>query len=120
MARTRTGAPDSDVDRHPVVVDEAQFRALPSSLAMARAYHAQATGDVPGTIKYVKRVLDLLPEDDAYNRASITALLGLAYWASGDLREAQRVFPESLFYDDYDLIKGTFVRVDMRLTLGVS
>ena len=51
-----------------VVVDEEQFRTLPASIATARAYHAQALGDVPGTVKYARRALDLLPEDD-YLRA---------------------------------------------------
>ena len=112
-------ASDSDIDSPlPVVVDDQQFQALPVQLAIARAYLAQATGNVSGTVTYVTRALDLLPQDDAHNRASVTALLALAYWASGDVRAAQRVFPEGLFYDDYDLITGTFVRVGMRLALG--
>jgi LuxR family maltose regulon positive regulatory protein len=101
-----------------IVVDEEQFRALPISLAYARAYHAQATGDVQGTAKYVRRALDLLPEDDHYNRAAVAGLLGLAYWASGDLEAAHRVFSDGLFQNVHDTIKGTFVLADMKMTLG--
>ena len=32
-----------------VVVDEAEYRALPASIAAARAYRALALGDIPGT-----------------------------------------------------------------------
>jgi LuxR family maltose regulon positive regulatory protein len=101
-----------------VVVDKEQFRSLPSSLAMARTYHAQALGDVGGTLKYGGQALDLLPEDDHYNRAAVTGLLGLAYWASGDLEAANRTFSDGLFQNDHDVIKGTFVLADMKMTLG--
>lgn len=60
------------------VVDETRFQALPAWLATTRAYHAQAIGDAPGTVKYVKQALDLLPEDDQCNRAAVTGLFRLA------------------------------------------
>jgi LuxR family maltose regulon positive regulatory protein len=101
-----------------VVVDEEQFRKLPTWLATTRAYHAQATGDLQGTVTYVGRALDLLPEDDHYNRAAVTGLLGLAYWASGDLEAAHRTFSDGLFQNVHDLIKGAFVLADMRMSLG--
>ena len=41
------------------IVDKEQFRSLPFSLVSARAYHAQAIGDVTGTVKYTQRMLDL-------------------------------------------------------------
>ena len=37
-----------------VVVDEAEFRSLPASIAAARAYRALALGDIPGTKKYAQ------------------------------------------------------------------
>ncbi len=48
--------------RRMVVVDEEEFRSLPVTIANARAYHAQALGDVPATVKYARQALDLLPE----------------------------------------------------------
>ena len=76
--------------RRMVVVDEEAFRSLPVSIANARAYQAQALGDVSGTVKYARQALDLLPEDDYFERGVAAALLGLAYWASGDLEAADR------------------------------
>jgi len=74
--------------RRMVVVDEEQFRSLPASIATARTYHAQALGDVPGTVKYARRALELLPEGDHLRHGQVAALLGLAYWATGDLEAA--------------------------------
>jgi LuxR family maltose regulon positive regulatory protein len=95
--------PTTDMSERPedpstkmVVVDEAQFRSLPVSLATARAYHAQAIGDVVGTVQYTQRVLDLLPEGDHSMRGSVTMLLGLAYWASGDLEAAHHTFSDGV------------------------
>jgi LuxR family maltose regulon positive regulatory protein len=101
-----------------VVVDQEQFQALPAWLATVRAYHAQAVGDVDATARYVRRALDLYPENDHYNRAAVSGFLGLAYWASGDLRAAQKTFSENLFQNAHDQIKGTFVVTDIKTALG--
>ena len=61
------------------VVDREEFQHLPATIAAARAYHALALGDVPGTIKYAHRALDLLPEGEHHRRGTPAALLGLAY-----------------------------------------
>jgi LuxR family maltose regulon positive regulatory protein len=73
-----------------VVVDEAEYRALPASIAGARAYRALALGDIPGTIGHAGRALALAAEDDALRRAQATGLLGLAAYAGGDLVAAER------------------------------
>jgi len=102
-----------------VIVDEDQFRELPVSLATARAYHAQAIGNIPGTIKYTQRVLDLIPDGDQHWHAEATVILGLAYWASGDLKAAYRTFSDGLArMDPLDVIVGTFVLVDLNMVLG--
>ena len=101
-----------------IVLDEDQFRALPISVASLRTYHALARGDVRSTEKYVERVLDLLPEDDHYTRGATIGLLGLAYWASGDLEAAHTTFAEGVFQNVHDQITGTFVVADMKMTLG--
>jgi LuxR family maltose regulon positive regulatory protein len=102
-----------------VVVDEEQFQSLPASLASARTYHAQAIGDVSGTVKYAQRVLDLLPEEGPQWHPVASPLLGLAFWASGDLEAAHRTFSE-LFteMDLQDVLNGTFVLADIKMTLG--
>ena len=102
-----------------VVVDEEQFRSLPTSLATARAYHAQAIGDVAGTVKYIRQVLDLLPAGDHPGRVSATMLLALAYWASGDLKAAHRTFSDGLAGMDFsDAVIGTFVLAELKMVLG--
>ena len=102
-----------------VVVDEEQFQSLPASLAIARCYHAQAIGDVSGTVKYAQRVLNLLPEEGPQWHPVVSPLLGLAYWASGYLEAAHRTFSD-LFagMDTLDVINGTFVLADIKMTLG--
>ncbi|MEI6451872.1 MAG: AAA family ATPase, partial [Actinomycetes bacterium] len=74
------------------VVDEDQLRSLLATIEVARAYNAHSVGDVPGTVKHAQRVLELLPEGDHVRRQQATALIGLTYWASGDLEAADRVF----------------------------
>jgi LuxR family transcriptional regulator, maltose regulon positive regulatory protein len=76
-----------------VVADEEQFRSLPTTIAIGRAYHAQALGDAPSTVKYAQRALDLLPDGDPLRRGQATALLGLTSWASGELETADRFSP---------------------------
>src|SRR6266700_1404611 len=79
-----------------IVVDEAEFRRLPGSIAVYRAGLAQALGDVANTMKYARRALDLVPEDDHLGRGSAAALLGLASWASGDLETAHRTYADGM------------------------
>jgi LuxR family maltose regulon positive regulatory protein len=93
--RPEAPAPERDVAEM-VVVDKEQFRSLLASIANARAYRAQALGDVSGTVTYARRALDLLPEGDYYERGTTAALLGLAYWTSGDLEAAHRSFADGL------------------------
>jgi ATP/maltotriose-dependent transcriptional regulator MalT len=80
----------AEISSKPVVVDQAEFRSLPASIASARAYRALALGDIPGTVKYARRALTLMPENDQVRRTQATALLGVAEYASGDLQAAER------------------------------
>lgn len=105
-----------------MVVDQAQFRLLPASIATAYAYHAQALGNVPDTIRYTQQVLSLLPETDLLRRGQAQTLLGLSYWASGDLEAAQRMF--SAFMDSMrnhnipEFISVVFVVADINIAFG--
>jgi LuxR family maltose regulon positive regulatory protein len=87
---------EADVVAEIIVADEAQLRALPASIANARAYLAQARGNAADTIKYVKQALELLPEENHYERGTSAAFLGLAYWTNGDLEAAYRTFADAL------------------------
>lgn len=106
-----------------VVADEAQFRALPVSIATARAYLAQAAGDVPATIHHGRRALDLLPATDLLQRGIVAALLAMAYWANGDLETAHRTLADgmadmqaagNILY----AIRGTYSLADICLAQG--
>ena len=90
--RERPNAPISEM----VVVDEEEFRRLPGMIAIYRAGLALALGDVADTVKYARRALDLVPEDDHLLRGAAAALLGLAYWTSGDLEAAHRHYAEGM------------------------
>lgn len=80
--------------RRMVVVDEEEFRRLPGTIAVWRAGQALALGDVPATMYHARRALDLVAEDDHLRRGSAVGLLGLAYWTTGDLEEAHRMYAE--------------------------
>lgn len=105
------------------MVDEREFQSLPATIASARAYQAQAFGDVPNTIKYARRALDLLPENDYFGRGIPGALLGLAYLASGDLGAAHRSMTDAMsnfqrIGNILFAISGAYVLADIRLAQG--
>jgi len=75
-----------------IVVDEAQFRRLPGAVAVHRAGHALLLGNLALTEKHARRALDLAPEDDHLGRGGAAALLGLAWWASGNLESAHQSY----------------------------
>jgi LuxR family maltose regulon positive regulatory protein len=106
-----------------IVVDEEQFRSLPVTIANARAYHAQAIGNVPASIKYARRALDLLPVGNHFGRGRAAVLLGLAYWTSGDLAAAHRSFSDAMasFQMAGNIlfaISFTFALADIRMAQG--
>lgn len=106
-----------------IVVDEEQFRLLPGSISMYRAGYTLALGDVPSSMNYARRVLDLVPVDDHIRRGAANGILGLAYWRIGNLEEAHRTFAEgmaSLQLAGYisDAIGGSIALTDIRIGQG--
>ncbi|MFO7680503.1 MAG: LuxR C-terminal-related transcriptional regulator [Chloroflexota bacterium] len=77
-----------------VYLDEAQFRALPSKIALARAYSAQSQGNFSVTMEYARQALALVVEDDPYTRAAAVVTLGFSHWVNGDLQAAHNVLVE--------------------------
>ena len=67
-----------------------EFRPLPGSIALARAYNAQVQGHVADTVKYAELAQQLIPEDDVYRRAQAVIMLEFTHWANGDLEAARR------------------------------
>jgi LuxR family maltose regulon positive regulatory protein len=106
-----------------VVTDEAQLRSLPASIANARAYRAAALRDVPSTVTYAQQALELLPEDEEYERGTTAALLGLAYWTGGKPEAGYRSFAEGLaIFKHMGLpqiaIGGTLILAQMGMAQG--
>ncbi len=99
-----------------------QYQSLPASIANARAYRAQALGDFSSTITYSQQALALLPTDD-YERGTTAAILGLAYWASGNVEAAHQSFAEGLrvFHAIGGIqitISATFILANMGMAQG--
>jgi LuxR family maltose regulon positive regulatory protein len=106
-----------------LVVDKELFQSLPAAIASARAYRSLALGDVPGTIRYARRALDLTPKGDQIRRIQGTALLGLAQYASGDLEAACQSYSEfqSSLHQSGDIATATgitFVLANIKLAQG--
>ena len=57
-------------------------------IAFARAYNAQAQGDVSTAARYAELALNRTPEAHEVLHAQAAVLLGLTTWASGDLEAA--------------------------------
>jgi len=79
-----------------VVVDDAEFRRLPAEIELYRAAQALARGDRPGTVRHSRRALGLSPADEHLGRASAAALMGLAFWANGDLEAGHSGYAECM------------------------
>ncbi|MDQ5827765.1 MAG: LuxR C-terminal-related transcriptional regulator, partial [Chloroflexota bacterium] len=115
----RAEAPSAEM----VVVHEEAFRRLPGSIAVHRAGQALAVGDVPDTVRYAQRALDLAAEDDHFRRGAAAALLGLASWASGDLEAAYRSYADGMAYlrmagNISDAVGGAIALADIRIAQG--
>ncbi len=78
-----------------VVVDEAEFRRLPSAVALYRAAQAQMTGDRERTEAFAHRAFDLAGEDDPLGRGAAAGFLALAHWGGGDLDVAADFWAEA-------------------------
>ena len=115
----RPGAPSAEM----VVMHEEAFRRLPGSIAVQRAGQALVLGDVPGTVRYARRALDLATEDDHFRRGAAAALLGLASWASGDLEAAHRSYADGMAHLQMagyisDAVGGSIALADIRIAQG--
>ncbi|HSA99003.1 MAG TPA: AAA family ATPase, partial [Anaerolineales bacterium] len=105
------------------VVDEEAFRSLASTISFARAFLSLAFGDVASTLKHARQGLASLPEADHFQRASAAALLGAAFWRSGELETACNYMTEGVaeIYKagnpDF-AITGIVGLADIRMTQG--
>ena len=62
----------------------------------AKAYLARGRGDNQLMVECSQRALELLPQDSLSSRGLVTMNLGLAYWHSGQMAEAEKTLAEAL------------------------
>jgi LuxR family transcriptional regulator, maltose regulon positive regulatory protein len=106
-----------------VVLDKAQFRSLPATIATARAYRSLALGDIPVAVTYAQKAFKLTPENDQIRYIQVTSLLGLAQYAGGDLVAAERSLSDFQIYlrktnEMSTLVGIAFLLADIRVALG--
>jgi LuxR family maltose regulon positive regulatory protein len=106
-----------------VVANEEIFCRLPGMVAIYRAGLAQILGNFAETVKYARRVLEIVPEEDDLERGAGTALLGLALWASGDLETAHQTYANGMARvqragNISDVINSANFLADIRLAQG--
>ncbi|MGD8941557.1 MAG: hypothetical protein PVJ72_19415 [Gammaproteobacteria bacterium] len=70
------------------VVDQRQFRELPSAIAFTRAYLATSSGQISRAIQYSELVLKLALEDDIPKRFSAMSIKAFSNCVMGELDAA--------------------------------
>ncbi|WP_138731504.1 LuxR C-terminal-related transcriptional regulator [Modestobacter excelsi] len=106
-----------------VVVDTDAFRRVPSAIPLYRAGQALLAGDTAGTITHARAALDLAGADDHLSRGPAAGLLGLAYWAAGDLEAGHRWYADCAAHLEHaghlsDVAGCTIALADIRITQG--
>jgi LuxR family transcriptional regulator, maltose regulon positive regulatory protein len=117
--RARPDTPAAEM----VVVNEEAFRLLPGQIAIARAALVLGRGDVPGTVTYARRALELAPQEDHLTRGGAAGFLGLAYWTGGDLEAAHRTYADGMASLQKaghisDAINGAITLANIRIAQG--
>ena len=75
---------------------EEEYRRLPAGIELYRAALALSRGDRPGTVRHARRVLGVAVADDHLSQAGAAGLMGLAFWASGDLEAGHSAYAECM------------------------
>jgi LuxR family maltose regulon positive regulatory protein len=106
-----------------MVVNEEELRSQRVSFAIARAYLAQALGNVPATEKHARQALALIPARDHSDRALASAMLGITCLSTGDLETAYGYMADSVasLRMTGNLVfanSGTYVLAEIRIAQG--
>ena len=88
---------DSSSQEEMRIADEFEFEMLPAALQSARAYRALAFGDTATTLHHAQAALQVGDERHA-SWTQAMALSGVAYWAQGQLTEADRTISDLITY----------------------
>ena len=81
-------------------------------------------GIFASTITYSQQALALLPTDDDYERGTTAAILGLAYWSSGNIKAAHQSFAAGLkAFESLGgiqiTVSATFILANMQMAQGL-
>jgi LuxR family maltose regulon positive regulatory protein len=119
----RANMPPENSSARMVVVDKAEFRSLPVSIAAARAYRALALEDIPATKMYASQALAFVSDDENIHRTQATALLGMAEYAEGNLPAAEQQFLkfQALMWRANDIanaISITYILANIKVVQG--
>jgi LuxR family maltose regulon positive regulatory protein len=99
LARSKvTGGEPEPATGEMAIIDARQFQALPTRIAFARAYNAQARGDVAAAVRHAALALTLTADAEPLLRAQAEVLMGMAHWASGELEKAHRAIASWVEY----------------------
>ncbi len=106
-----------------VVVDDAEFRRLPSAIALYRVAQARMLGDMAGTVERARHALEVIPEDDHVGRGGVAALLALVDWTNGDLEGASRWYADGMAGLERaghvtDVVGGSIIQADLLIGQG--
>jgi LuxR family maltose regulon positive regulatory protein len=106
-----------------IVADKEEFRRLPGLIALTRGGQALGRGDMPDTVKYAQRVLDLKPDGDYLMLGGAASQLGIVAWTNGDLDTARRMTADGI--ENLQLggfispaIGGVIILADIQITQG--
>jgi len=106
-----------------VIVEAEQFDALPSQIAFARAYNAQAQNRFSDVFKYANLALELAPKEDDFMSVQISTLLMGTHWANGNLDASCKLMSEwveaskqagKIFF----AVAGSFGKADILIAQG--
>jgi len=106
-----------------IVINKQNFHRLPSWIALYRAGLSLVLGNVPNTVTYAQRVLDLVPEDDHLLRGAALAIMGLTSWTNGDLKVAYQSYADGMAHlqmagNISDAVGGALALADIRIVQG--
>jgi LuxR family maltose regulon positive regulatory protein len=104
-------------------IDQTKHQLILADIAGARAYIAQSLGDIPGSVNFAKQARDFIPEENFAALAPIDGLLSMAYWANGELVEADKTLVGFILNMQKIgnlsfAISTTFALADIRMTQG--
>ena len=108
----------SNSDEH-----EAEIRSDLALLAVARAFYSRALGNNGDTINHAQQALSLSSGSNDYIVGLASSLLGLVYWAEGELETAVKYVSDAITTlkmtgDILFAMSGTFVLAQIKITQG--